>query len=89
MSSRNDKATWFKEAVIYELSVRSFFDSNGDGIGDFPGLVERLDYLADLGITTIWLLPFYPSPLRDDGYDVTDYCDVHPEYGDLTYFKTF
>ncbi len=87
--SKIDKATWFKDAIIYELSVRSFYDSNGDGVGDFPGLLEKLDYLEDLGINTIWLLPFYPSPMRDDGYDVTEYCDVHPEYGTLSDFKSF
>jgi maltose alpha-D-glucosyltransferase/alpha-amylase len=80
---------WFKDAVFYELSVRSFFDSNGDGIGDFQGLIQKLDYLEDLGITAIWLLPFYPSPLKDDGFDVTDHCDVHPDYGTLADFKQF
>lgn len=80
---------WFKDAIFYELHVRSFFDSNADGIGDFQGLVQKLDYLEDLGIDTIWLLPFYPSPLRDDGYDVTDYYDIHPDYGTLTDFKEF
>jgi maltose alpha-D-glucosyltransferase / alpha-amylase len=80
---------WFKDAIIYELSVRAFNDSNGDGIGDFPGLIQKLDYLEDLGINTIWLLPFYPSPLKDDGYDVTDYYDVHPDYGTLADFKQF
>lgn len=90
MSSwRADKSTWFKDTIVYELSVRSFYDSNGDGIGDFPGLIEKLDYLEDLGVNTIWLLPFYPSPMRDDGYDVTEYCDVHPDYGTLTDFKAF
>jgi len=64
---------WYKDAVIYQLHVRSFYDSNADGIGDFAGLTQKLDYLQELGITAIWLLPFYPSPLRDDGYDVTDY----------------
>ena len=78
---------WFKDAIIYELHVRSFFDSNGDGIGDFPGLIQKLDYLEDLGINTIWLLPFYQSPLKDDGYDVSDYYDVHPDYGTLADFK--
>jgi len=87
--SKIDKTTWFKDAIIYELSVRSFYDSNGDGVGDFPGLIEKLDYLEDLGINTIWLLPFYPSPMRDDGYDVAEYCDVHPEYGTLSDFKSF
>ena len=80
---------WFKDAVFYELSVRSFYDSNGDGIGDFQGLIQKLDYLEDLGITTIWLLPFYPSPLKDDGFDITDHCDVHPDYGTLNDFKAF
>ena len=70
---------WYKDAIIYELRVRSFFDSNGDGIGDFRGLAPKLDYLQDLGVTALWLLPFYPSPLRDDGYDIADYTDVHPE----------
>ena len=88
MASKED-SLWFKDAVIYELSVRSFYDSNGDGIGDFQGLIQRLDYLEDLGITTLWLLPFYPSPLRDDGFDITDHCDVHPDYGNLADFKQF
>ncbi|HRI80308.1 MAG TPA: maltose alpha-D-glucosyltransferase, partial [Cyclobacteriaceae bacterium] len=80
---------WFKDAIFYELSVRSFYDSNGDGIGDFQGLLQRLDYLEDLGINTIWLLPFYPSPLKDDGFDVSEYCDVDPDYGTLADFKLF
>jgi len=80
---------WYKDAIIYELHVRSFFDSNGDGIGDFPGLTEKLDYLQDLGITAIWILPFYPSPLKDDGYDIADYTDVNPQYGTLKDFKIF
>jgi len=80
---------WYKEAIMYELSVRAFYDSNADGIGDFRGLIEKLDYLEDLGVNTLWLLPFYPSPLRDDGYDVTDYTDVHPDYGTLNDFKAF
>lgn len=80
---------WFKDAVIYEMSVRSFYDSNGDGIGDFPGLMQKLGYLEDLGITAIWLLPFYPSPLEDDGFDITEYCDIHPDYGTIADFKTF
>lgn len=86
---KNNDPLWFKDAIIYELSVRSFFDSNADGIGDFPGLVQKLDYLEDLGINTLWLLPFYPSPLKDDGFDVTEYCDIHPDYGTLADFKTF
>jgi maltose alpha-D-glucosyltransferase/alpha-amylase len=80
---------WYKDAVVYELRVRSFYDSNGDGIGDFPGLTAKLDYLQDLGVTAIWLLPFYPSPLRDDGYDIADYTDVHPDYGTLADFDRF
>ena len=80
---------WFQDAVIYELHVRAFHDSDGDGIGDFRGLAQKLDYLQDLGITAIWLLPFYPSPLRDDGYDIADYTNIHPEYGDLDSFKEF
>ncbi len=82
-------ADWYRDAVIYELHVRAFADSNGDGIGDFNGLAQRLDYLADLGVTAIWLLPFYPSPLRDDGYDISDYRTVNPDYGDLRQFKRF
>ncbi|HTH56892.1 MAG TPA: maltose alpha-D-glucosyltransferase [Cyclobacteriaceae bacterium] len=80
---------WFKDTVIYELSVRSFCDGNGDGIGDFRGLITKLDYLEDLGVNTIWLLPFFPSPLKDDGFDVSEYCDVHPDYGTLADFKQF
>ena len=80
---------WYKDAIIYELHVRAFSDSNGDGIGDFPGLLSRLDYLQDLGITCIWLLPFFPSPLRDDGYDISNYVDVNPSYGTLNDFKAF
>ena len=80
---------WYKDAVIYELHVRAFRDSNGDGIGDFRGLIEKLDYLQDLGITAIWLLPFYPSPLRDDGYDIADYSTVNESYGSLRDFRRF
>jgi maltose alpha-D-glucosyltransferase/alpha-amylase len=80
---------WYKDAIIYELHVRAFADSNGDGIGDFPGLLARLDYLQDLGVTCIWLLPFFPSPLRDDGYDIANYVDVNPSYGTLDDFKLF
>jgi maltose alpha-D-glucosyltransferase/alpha-amylase len=78
---------WFKDAVIYELHVKAFFDSNGDGIGDFRGLTEKLDYVADLGVNTIWLLPFYPSPFRDDGYDVSDYHNINPAYGTRQDFR--
>ena len=80
---------WFKDAVIYELHVRAFADSNGDGTGDFDGLTSRLDYLVDLGVTALWLLPFYPSPLRDDGYDIADYRVVNPTYGNMRSFKRF
>jgi len=80
---------WYKDAVIYEAHVRAFCDGNGDGIGDFIGLTEKLDYLQDLGITALWILPFYPSPLRDDGYDIADYTDIHSDYGTLQDFKVF
>ena len=80
---------WYKDAVIYEIHVRAFADSNNDGIGDFGGLMSRLDYLQDLGVTCLWLLPFFPSPLRDDGYDIADYVDVNPAYGTLNDFKLF
>jgi maltose alpha-D-glucosyltransferase/alpha-amylase len=80
---------WFKDAVIYEAHVRAFFDSNNDGIGDFPGLTSKLDYLQGLGINALWLLPFYPSPLRDDGYDIADYENVHPSYGTIQDFERF
>ena len=80
---------WFKDAVIYELHVRAFMDSNNDGIGDFAGLMQKLDYIQDLGVTCLWLLPFFPSPLRDDGYDISDYVNVNPSYGTLDDFKAF
>ena len=80
---------WYKDVIIYQLHVKSFCDGNGDGIGDFKGLLSRLDYLERLGITAIWLLPFYPSPLRDDGYDIADYTRVHPDYGTLNDFQRF
>src|SRR5262244_928038 len=77
---------WYKDAVIYELRIRSFHDGNGDGVGDLRGLADKLGYLEDLGVTAIWLLPFYPSPLGDDGYDISDYTAVHPECGTLADF---
>jgi maltose alpha-D-glucosyltransferase / alpha-amylase len=80
---------WYKDAIIYEVHVRAFFDSNNDGIGDFPGLTQKLDYLQELGVTAIWLLPFYPSPLKDDGYDIADYYAINPIYGTLRDFKAF
>jgi maltose alpha-D-glucosyltransferase / alpha-amylase len=84
-----DDPLWYKDAVIYELRVRSFMDSNGDGIGDFPGLTGKLDYLQDLGVSALWLLPICPSPGKDDGYDISDYTDVHPDVGTLEDFKVF
>jgi maltose alpha-D-glucosyltransferase / alpha-amylase len=80
---------WYKDAIIYQVHVRTFRDSNGDGIGDFRGLAEKLDYLQELGINALWLMPFFPSPLRDDGYDISDYRSVHPNYGTLDDFKNF
>ena len=85
--ARSDDPLWYKDAILYEVHVRAFFDSDGDGRGDFQGLTARLDYLRDLGVTAIWLLPFYPSPWRDDGYDISDYTTVHPAYGSLEDFK--
>jgi maltose alpha-D-glucosyltransferase/alpha-amylase len=84
-----DDPLWFKNAVIYEIHVRAFYDSDGDGIGDFRGLTRKLDYLQDLGVTALWLLPFYPSPLRDDGYDIADYTRIHPDYGTMRDFRAF
>ncbi|HVS01242.1 MAG TPA: maltose alpha-D-glucosyltransferase [Thermoanaerobaculia bacterium] len=86
---RGEDPLWYKDAVIYELHVRAFADSDGDGIGDFPGLTARLDYLQGLGVTALWLLPFYPSPLKDDGYDIADYRTVNPAYGTMKDFRHF
>lgn len=83
----DDHLHWYKDAVIYELHIKAFCDGNGDGIGDFQGLMTKLDYLQDLGVTAIWLLPFYPSPLRDDGYDIADYYRINPAYGDVRQFR--
>jgi maltose alpha-D-glucosyltransferase/alpha-amylase len=80
---------WYKDAVFYEVYVRGFYDSDGDGVGDFRGLTDKLDYLQWLGINCIWLLPFYNSPLRDGGYDIADYCSVLPEYGKVDDFREF
>jgi len=80
---------WYKDAIIYQLHVKAFFDANNDGIGDFAGLTAKLDYLQDLGVTALWLMPFYPSPLRDDGYDIADYKSIHPAYGRMSDFKSF
>lgn len=87
--SLEDEPLWYKDAVIYEVHIKSFYDSNDDGIGDFRGLIEKLDYLKSLGITAIWLLPFYPSPLKDDGYDISDYLNINPDYGTLKDFRDF
>jgi maltose alpha-D-glucosyltransferase/alpha-amylase len=84
-----DDPLWYKDAIVYEVHVRAFADDDGDGVGDFRGLTAKLDYLRDLGVTAIWLLPFYPSPLRDDGYDIADYRGIHPTYGNLRDFETF
>lgn len=80
---------WYKDAVVYQVHLKSFYDSNNDGVGDFAGLIDKLDYIADLGVNTIWLLPFYPSPRRDDGYDIADYRGVHPEYGTMADARRF
>ena len=80
---------WYKDAVIYQLHVKAFFDSNNDGVGDFRGLTSKLDYIQELGVNAVWLLPFYPSPLKDDGYDVADYHNVHPQYGTRSDFRNF
>ena len=81
--------SWYRDAIIYQLHVKAFGDADGDGMGDFAGLIQHLDYVQELGVNTIWLLPFYPSPLRDDGYDIADYCGVHPDYGTLRQFRAF
>src|SRR5205085_2395910 len=80
---------WYKDAIFFEVPVRSYADSNADGIGDFRGLTEKLDYIAGLGVDCIWLLPMYPSPLRDDGYDIADFRGIHPDYGTVDDFKAF
>jgi maltose alpha-D-glucosyltransferase / alpha-amylase len=87
--SNEDDPQWYKDAVIYQLHVKSFFDANNDGIGDFAGLIQKLDYIADLGVTAVWLLPFYPSPRRDDGYDIAEYRDVSPDYGTVEDARAF
>ncbi len=84
-----EDSLWYKDAIVYQLHVKAFGDSSEDGMGDFRGLIERLDYLQELGVDTLWLMPFYPSPLRDDGYDIKDYRDVHPDYGTLADFRAF
>ncbi|WP_081771552.1 maltose alpha-D-glucosyltransferase [Paraburkholderia nodosa] len=88
-SMLSDDPLWYKDAIIYQVHLKSFFDSNNDGVGDFPGLLAKLDYIASLGVTAVWLLPFYPSPRRDDGYDIADYRNVHPDYGQLADVRRF
>src|SRR3954468_24537019 len=83
MNEEHHDPLWYKDAVIYQLHLKSFFDSNNDGIGDFPGLISKLDYIAELGVDTIWPLPSYPSPRRDDGYDIAEYRGVHEDYGTI------
>jgi len=89
ISALAEQAVWYKDAVIYQVHVKAFFDSNNDGVGDFKGLTSKLDYIQELGVSAVWLLPFYPSPLKDDGYDVSDYHNVHPQYGTVSDFKQF
>src|SRR5215831_929413 len=84
-----DDLLWYKDAIVYEVHVRAFYDDSGDGMGDFAGLTEKMPYLQDLGVTTVWVLPFCPSPWRDDGYDISDYTNVHPAYGTLRDFQNF
>jgi len=88
-AAKIERPDWYKDAVIYQLHVKAFADSNNDGIGDFPGLKSKLDYLQDLGVTTLWLLPFFQSPLRDDGYDISDYRAINPSYGTMGDFRKF
>src|SRR6478735_3543642 len=88
-TSRSAGPLWYKDAVFYQLHVKSFADSNGDGIGDFAGLTSKLDHLASLGVDCIWIQPMYPSPFRDDGYDISDYTNIHPSYGTQREFETF
>ena len=83
LQALDNKLHWYKDAIIYELHIKAFYDSNDDGIGDFNGLMEKLDYLEELGVTAIWLLPFYPSPLKDDGYDIADYYNINSSYGNI------
>ncbi len=89
MTKLDSNPRWYQDAVIYQLHIKAFYDSNNDGIGDFRGLIQKLDYLSELGVTALWLLPFYPSPLRDDGYDIADYYSVNPSYGTIEDFREF
>src|SRR5947209_4603041 len=87
MSFASDDALWFKDAVFYEAPIRSFYDSDGDGKGDFRGMAQKLDYIKELGVNCIWLLPMYPSPLRDDGYDISDFYGIHSDFGSVEEFQ--
>ena len=82
-----EQTNWYKDAIIYQIYPRSFKDSNGDGIGDIPGIIETLDYLKDLGINCVWLSPVYESPMDDNGYDISDYCSIHPMFGTMKILK--
>src|SRR4028119_774643 len=88
MIDRSDNA-WYRDAIIYQIHVKSFFDSNDDGVGDFEGLTRKLDYIKELGVSAIWVMPFYPSPLKDDGYDIADYRGINPSYGNMRDFRRF
>src|SRR5512147_1905204 len=88
MIDRNDRL-WYRDAVIYQLHIKAFLDSDNDGFVDFQGLIGKLDYLKELGVSAVWLLPFYPSPLRDDGYDIADYRSINPRYGTMRDFRRF
>jgi maltose alpha-D-glucosyltransferase / alpha-amylase len=88
MIDRSD-TQWYRDAIIYQLHVKSFFDSNDDGVGDFEGVTRKLDYIKDLGVTALWVMPFYPSPLKDDGYDIADYRNINPSYGTMRDFRRF
>ncbi|MBU4611825.1 maltose alpha-D-glucosyltransferase [Achromobacter sp. GG226] len=88
-AANRDDPQWYKDAVVYQLHIKSFFDANNDGVGDFPGLMQKLDYIAQLGVDTIWVLPFYPSPRRDDGYDIADYRGIHADYGTMQDMRAF
>ena len=89
MNKFPDDSLWYKDGIVYQVHVKAYKDSNNDGIGDFRGLLEKLDYIKNLGVNVIWLLPFYPSPLKDDGYDIADYFSIHSDYGKLEDFKAF
>ncbi|MEJ2615299.1 MAG: alpha-amylase family glycosyl hydrolase [Ignavibacteriaceae bacterium] len=87
--TEDGNSLWYKDGIIYQVHIKAFRDSTDDGFGDFNGLIEKLDYIHDLGVNIIWLLPFYPSPMKDDGYDISDYFDINPDYGTIADFKRF